>query len=490
MSRWGRAYCKSIDLSNLGRSSRPDLADLIGFGRANGVYSKKSPQLDWGFVFAQARKEEREPVSKTSQFSGFYRLSSAQRIARIVEWAELSTEEAAALDTAGLGSGQADHMIENAIGTHNLPLGIAVNFLIDGQDYLIPMAIEEPSVVAGASYAAKLVRAGGGFRTHSTPAEMIAQIQVLDIVDPWSARFELLAHRDELLTLANKSDPVIVGLGGGARDLQVYVIEDSPAGTMLDVHLIYDCLDAMGANTVNTAAEAIAPHIARITGARTHLRILSNLADRRLVRAHCVVPASALELNELAGETVVDRIVEAYAFAAATPYRAATHNKGIMNGIDAVVVATGNDWRAVEAGAHAYAARNGSYTSLSHWAKNKDGDLAGTLEMPMAVGLVGGATRVHPTAKLAVKILGVKTARELAQIIVAVGLAQNLAAIRALATEGIQRGHMQLHARQVAIAAGAKASQIDIVVRRMIEEKTIRPDRAAAILEELGSEPQ
>ncbi len=425
-------------------------------------------------------------MTKTSQISGFYRQPADQRLHWLVEWAGLDEQETGALNIAGLDIMQADHMIENAVGTHNLPLGIAVNFLINERDYLIPMAIEEPSVVAGASYAAKLVRAGGGFTTYSTAAEMIAQIQVLDVRDPWSARFALLAHKAELLTHANATDPVIVGLGGGARDLEVQVIEHSPAGPMLVVHLIYDCLDAMGANTVNTAAEALSGRVAEIAGGRANLRILSNLADRRLAAARCVVPVDALTTDEYPGALVVDRILEAQAFALATPSRAATHNKGIMNGVDAVVVATGNDWRAIEAGAHAYAARGGQYPSLSQWEKNAAGDLVGTLEMPMAVGLVGGATRVHPTAKAAVKILGVKSARELAEVIVAVGLAQNLAAIRALATEGIQRGHMQLHARQVAIAAGAVGDQIDAVAARMVADKTVRIDRAQAILKEMA----
>jgi len=377
-------------------------------------------------------------------------------------------------------------MIENVIGTHGLPLGVAANFLIGGKDYLIPMAIEEPSVVAGASYAAKLVRAGGGFVTHSTPAEMIAQIQVLDVVDPWSARYDLLSHRDQLLTQADEIDPVIVGLGGGARGLEVEVIESSTVGPMLEVRLIYDCRDAMGANALNTIAESLAPTIAEISGGRVNLCIISNLADRRLARAKCGVPTHTLEIEGFPGTVAADRIVEAYAFAVATPYRAATHNKGIMNGVDAVVVATGNDWRAIEAGAHAYAARTGRYTSLSRWEKNAQGDLVGTLEMPMAVGIVGGATRVHPTARVALKILNVETARELAEVIVAVGLAQNLAALRALASEGIQRGHMELHARQVAIAAGAVGDQVDRVVQRMLEESVVRIDRATAIMKELG----
>jgi hydroxymethylglutaryl-CoA reductase len=314
---------------------------------------------------------------------------------------------------------------------------------------------------------------------------MIGQIQVLDLADPWAARFELLAARERLFALADQVDPVIQRLGGGMRDLEVDVLADSPVGHMLEVRLIYDCLDVMGANALNTVAEALAPTIAEISGGRVNLRIISNLADRRLARAKCRIPAGSLDMDALSGTDVVDRIVEAYAFAQASPYRAATHNKGIMNGVDAVVVATGNDWRAIEAGAHAYAARSGRYSSLSRWEKSGEGDLLGTLEMPMAVGAVGGATRVHPSAKLAIKILGVETARELAEVTVAVGLAQNLAAIRALATEGIQRGHMRLHARQVAIAAGAAGDEISVVVARMVEEKAVRIDRAEAILEEM-----
>ena len=424
-------------------------------------------------------------MSKTSRIPGFYRLPVEQRRDLVAQWADLDRDERAALETKGLGPTQADRMIENVIGVYSLPLGVAVNFQINGTDYLIPMAIEEPSVVAGASYAAKLALAGGGFVAQSTPAEMIAQIQVLDVADPWSARFELLLHKEQLMALSDEIDPVIVRLGGGTRDLEVDVIQGSSVGPMLEVRLVYDCRDAMGANALNTIAESLAPRVAAITGGRVNLRILSNLADRRLARAKCVVPPEALGTDDFSGSMVVDRIVEAYAFASSTPYRAATHNKGIMNGVDAVAVATGNDWRAIEAGAHAYATRTGRYTSLSHWEKDAQGNLVGTLEMPMAVGLVGGATRVHPTARVSLKILRVKTARELAEVIAAVGLAQNLAALRALATEGIQRGHMALHARQVAVAAGARGDQVDFVVQRMTEEGTIRVDKASAILREL-----
>lgn len=423
---------------------------------------------------------------RSSRLPGFYEKPLAERAQIAAEWAGLSPAEQAAFSSeGGLTPAQADHMIENVVGLHALPLGLAVNFLVNGREVLVPMAIEEPSVVAGASYAARLVREGGGFAAHATEALMIAQIQVLELRDPPSARLALLENKQRLLDLANQTDPVIVSLHGGARDLEVRLIADSPVGPMLVAHLIYDTRDAMGANTVNTAAEALAPVVEQITGGRVNLRILSNLADRRLARARCAVPPSALAFGDFAGPTVRDRIVEAYALAAADPYRAATHNKGIMNGVDAVVMASGNDWRAIEAGAHAYAARSGRYTSLSTWGVDADGNLVGALEMPMAVGIVGGATRVHPTPRAALKLMGVQTARELAEIIVSVGLAQNLAALRALATEGIQRGHMRLHARQVAIAAGATGELVDIVAGRMAAEKAVRADRAQAILKEM-----
>ena len=427
-----------------------------------------------------------ELTTRSSRLSGFYDLSLEERVAQVARWAALSEDEAAVLrGAAGLDLTRADQMIENVVGLHSLPLGIAVNFVVNGRDVLVPMVIEEPSVVAGASFAAKLTRDGGGFRAITTAPEMIGQLQVLDVADPWAARFSLLAARDELLNLADESDPVIVGLGGGARDLQVRVLEQTPAGPMLVVHLIFDCRDAMGANAVNTACESLAPRIEQITGGRVLLRILSNLADRRLARARCTVPLESLATGDFSGEQVARGVVEAGAFAAADSYRAATHNKGIMNGVDAVVLATGNDWRAIEAGAHAYAARSGRYTSLSTWERDGEGNLTGTLEMPLAVGIVGGATRVHPTAQVALKIMGVQTARELAEIVAAVGLAQNLAAVRALATEGIQRGHMRLHARQVAIAAGAAGDEVTRVVERMVAEGRVRPDRAEAILADL-----
>ena len=426
-------------------------------------------------------------MSKSSRLPGFYKLSLEDRAAVVAELAGLTVSEKAILMGEGLSPAQADQMIENVVGIHALPLGIAVNFLINGQDYLIPMAIEEPSVVAGASLAARLARDGGGFTASSDEPVMIGQIQVLDVADPQAARSKLLAQKSRLLQLADQTDPLLVSLGGGARDLIVRIVEHSAVGPMVVVHLLFDCRDAMGANTVNTACEALAPEVENITGGRVVLRILSNLADRRLARAKCSIPPDVLAFQAFTGQTVSKRIVEAYALAANDPYRAATHNKGIMNGIDAVAIATGQDWRALEAGAHAYAARSGRYTSLSHWSVDADGNLAGTLELPLAVGIVGGVSRVHPTAKVALKILGVKTAQELAEVMAAVGLAQNLAALRALATEGIQRGHMQLHARQVAIAAGATGDLVEIVAGRLVAERRIRLDRAQELVQELES---
>jgi hydroxymethylglutaryl-CoA reductase len=426
-------------------------------------------------------------MSASSRISGFYNLTPAERKQIIANWAELTPEQVAALET-GLTLAQADKMVENVIGAYALPLGIATNFLINGQEILVPMVIEEPSVVAGASFAARLARAGGGFHAETTESLMIGQIQVLDLPDPRAAAARVQEQSQRLIDLANRTDPVIVSLHGGARAIETFVFSDSPVGPLLTVHVIYDCRDAMGANMVNTACEALAPLVEEITGGRVNLRILSNLADRRLALARCVIPASALDTadgsNHLPGALVAQRIVEAYALAAVDPYRAATHNKGIMNGIDAVVMATGNDWRAIEAGAHAYAARDGQYRALSEWSLTPTGDLIGSLELPLAVGTVGGATRVHPTARVALQIMGVTKARDLAEIIVSVGLAQNLAAIRALATEGIQKGHMALHARQVAIAAGAAGDEVDRVAAAMVQERVVRGDRAAQLLAE------
>lgn len=420
-------------------------------------------------------------MRKSSLISGFYRLSPKRRLAVVKDFADLTDDETALLQSTGsLPMDLADRMIENVIGTFPVPLGIATNFLINGRDYLIPMAIEEPSVVAAASYAAKMARDGGGFHTSSTPPIMIGQIQVVNVKDPHAAKMRVIQSKEGILEKANEQDPVLVSAGGGAKDLDAKVI-NTKQGSMLIVEMHVDCRDAMGANAVNTMAEAVAPMIERIAKGRVCLRIISNLATKRLVRASCLVPKASV-----GGEHVVDGIVNACAFAAADPYRAATHNKGIMNGIIAVILATCNDHRAIEAGAHAYAVRTGRYTSLSNWEKNENGDLVGSVELPMAVGLIGGAVKTHPIAKIAVKILGVKTANEFGEVLAAVGLAQNLGALRALAHEGIQRGHMSLHARNIAVMAGATGDLIDQVAGKMIEERKIRMDRAGELIERYG----
>jgi hydroxymethylglutaryl-CoA reductase len=427
----------------------------------------------------------------SSRIPGFYDLNLADRRAKLAQSAAISIDDLAPYaSNGGLDANAADHMVENAIGTHALPLGVALNFIVNGREVLVPMAIEEPSVIAGASFMAKLARASGGFQATSTDPLMIGQMQVINCTSLYEARLKLYENKAELLAEADSIDPVLKKFGGGARDLEVRIIENSPIGAFLVVHLIYDVRDAMGANAVNTACEKLAPHVESITGGHVHLRILSNLADRRLARSRCTISAKELAFDRYKGEEVRDGILAAYAFAAVDPYRAATHNKGIMNGVDAVVIATGNDWRAIEAGAHVYAARTGKYTSLSTWDSDKDGNLVGVLEMPMAVGIIGGATKVHPAAGAALKLMAVKTARELAEIIVSVGLAQNLAALRALSTEGIQRGHMTLHARQVAIAAGASGDMIEKVAAQLVAEKIVRIDRAEEILKERGSKGQ
>ena len=424
----------------------------------------------------------------SSRIPGFYNQSLEERLVDLSTASNLPTEQLMIFQNqGGLTPDAADHMVENAIGTHALPLGIGLNFQVNGRDVLVPMAIEEPSVVAGASFMAKLARAGGGFHASTTPPLMIGQMQVIQVPDLEEASSKLLENKAGLLAEADEIDPVLKRFGGGARDLEIRIIEDSPIGSFLVVHLIYDVRDAMGANAVNTACERLAPRVEAITGGKVHLKILSNLADKRLASSQCTIPLNELAFDHFSGEEVRDGIIAAYAFAAADPYRAATHNKGIMNGVDAVVIATGNDWRAIEAGAHAYAARSGKYTSLSTWGMDDAGNLTGFLEMPMAVGIIGGATKVHPAAQTSLKLLGVKTASELAEIIVSVGLAQNLAALRALATEGIQRGHMSLHARQVAIAAGATGGQIEIVAAQLVAEKTVRIDKAEEILKKLNS---
>lgn len=421
-----------------------------------------------------------------SRLPNFRALTPAQRLAAIADAAGLTPEERQQLAEPGaLGLERADGMIENVIGAFELPLGVAGNFQVNGRDVLVPMAVEEPSVVAAASFMAKLARENGGFETSSTRPLMRAQVQVLGLTDPHGARVALLRERERIVKLANSRDQVLIGLGGGCQDIEAHVFADTPRGPMLVLHLIVDVRDAMGANTVNTMAEAVAPLVEEITGGTVRLRILSNLADLRLSRARVRLAPQTLDTKDRSGAEIIEGVLDAYVFAATDPYRAATHNKGIMNGIDPVIVATGNDWRAVEAGAHAYACRDGRYTSLTHWEKDASGALVGTLEMPMPVGLVGGATKTHPLARLALKIMAVRSAQELGEIAVAVGLAQNLGALRALATEGIQRGHMALHARNIALTVGAVGAEIDQLAKRMAEEKDVRADRALALLEEL-----
>jgi hydroxymethylglutaryl-CoA reductase len=419
-------------------------------------------------------------MDKTSNLSGFYKLDLEERIKIVETFCGLSEDDIKTLqDPEALNMIKTDHMVENVIGRIQIPLGVATNFLINNKEYLVPMATEEPSVIAAASNAARLTRKKGGIFTSNSGPVMIAQIQIVNVPNPFATKSILFENKNEILEIANAQDPILIKFGGGAKDIEVRVI-DSKKGPMVVMHLVVDTRDAMGANAVNTMAEALAPAIEKMTGGKVYLRILSNLADKRIVRARTVI-----DKELLGGEEVVDGIVLAGAFAEADPYRAVTHNKGIMNGVTAVVLATGNDTRAVEAGAHAYASKSGSYTALTHWEKNQDGDLEGSIEIPMAVGLIGGATATHPIAKLAVKMLGVKTALELAEIIAAVGLAQNLAACKVLATEGVQRGHMSLHAKNIAINAGATGELIDKVADIMVKERKVRVDRAIEILKEI-----
>ncbi|MBU4246201.1 MAG: hydroxymethylglutaryl-CoA reductase, degradative [Nanoarchaeota archaeon] len=451
---------------------------------------------------------------KTSKLSGFYKLTLDERAKIVADFAGLTPEETNALKTGGLPLDTANRMIENVIGKMEMPLGIAANFRINGKDYLIPMALEEPSVVAAASNMAKLARTKGGFSASSTEPIMIGQIQLINVKDPKAARAAILAKKSEIIAKANEVDPILVKFGGGARDIEVRII-DTEKGLMLIVHLLVDCRDAMGANAVNTMSESVKQTLEEISGGKALIRIISNLAIYRLARATAV-----FDKTEIGGEDVVDKIILAWAFADADPFRGATHNKGIMNGIDSVAIATGNDFRAIEAGAHAYAAYSGKYTiaelfpvktkcrgendyaedsgkygkyktlpgkykTLTKWSKNSDGDLIGEIELPIAAGIIGGATGTNPIAKTNLKILGVKTARELSEVMASVGLAQNLGALKALTTEGIQRGHMELHARNIAIMAGAEGVEIDKVVDVLVAEKKVRVDRAKEVLDSL-----
>lgn len=415
---------------------------------------------------------------RDSNYSGFFKLPMEKRLEEVAEFASLTEEEKEILTSAdSLDRDKADHMIENVIGKFALPMGVALNFTINGRDVIVPMVCEEPSVVAACSNAAKMARPSGGFKASSSGNVMIAQIQVIGVTTPEASKSMILEKKEEIIRICNEKDPVLVKMGGGVKDVEVRIIE-TLEGTMVIVHLLIDTGDAMGANAVNTMAEAVAPYIEEITGGSVELRILSNLADHRLVRARAV-----WKKEDIGGQEVVDKILNAYAFAEADSYRAATHNKGIMNGIVPVVIATGNDTRAIESGAHSYAARKGRYTSLTTWEKDENGDLVGSIEMPMAVGLVGGATKIHPAAKTAVKILGIDTAAELGQIIACAGLANNLAAMKALATEGIQRGHMSLHARNLANTVGAKGEVLEIIVKQMVREKKVRIEYAQELFE-------
>lgn len=419
---------------------------------------------------------------RSSRIGGFHKLAVDQRVKALAKFAGLTLEEQAhLLNTGNLPSDMADHLIENVVGTMNIPLGIATNMRIDGLDWLVPMASEESSVVAAVCNAARQCYDNGGFVTSMSGTLMIAQIQLIGVRDPEHARIRILERKAEIEKLCNECDPILVNLDGGFRDLEVRVL-NTQSGPMVITHLIVDTRDAMGANAVNTMAEAIAPRIAEWTGGQTNLRILSNLADRRLARARCI-----WRTQDIGGASVRDGMISAYHFADADPYRAATHNKGIMNGISAVVLATGNDTRAVEAGAHAYAARKGHYASLTRWEITAEGDLAGSLELPMAVGLVGGATKLHPTARIALKVLGVESAEQLARVIAAVGLAQNFSALKALATTGIQKGHMALHAQNIAMMAGAIGDEIEHIARVLVQAGKVRIDLAEKALQDLRS---
>ena len=414
-----------------------------------------------------------------SRISGFHTLDTDTRLQKLAELMAVDTDAAETFRAASAPLADVTcHMVENAIGSINVPLGIATNMIVDGEDVLVPMATEESSVIAAVCNGARRCRSTGGVKTGTTGPVMIAQVQVLETQDPFKARTELLQRKDEIEAICNNTDPMLVKLGGGFQGIEVRVLDT--AEPMVILHLLIDTRDAMGANAVNSMAETIAPHVEQWTGGRVNLRILSNLADRRLVRAEASWPA-----DEIGGEAVRDAIIKAGEFACADPYRAATHNKGIMNGVSAVVLATGNDTRAVEAGAHAFAARSGKYTALSRWETGGDGSLAGSLEMPLAVGIIGGATKVHPTAQFCLQVLGMPNAERLARVAAAIGLVQNFSALRALATEGIQRGHMSLHAKNVSIAAGARPDELGAVTSALIKAGTIRQDEAEKILKGL-----
>lgn len=425
-----------------------------------------------------------------SRFPAFYKLPVADRLRMIHERGWLSAADYHALVSGEhtLKVSKADKMIENVVGVMGLPVGLGLNFLVNGRDYIVPLVVEEPSIVAALSSAAKLVRGADGFEVTSTEPILIGQVQVVDVPNPPQAKAVLLQRKEEILNLANSLHPQMVARGGGAKDLEVHLHARAEGGDMLVVHLLVDTRDAMGANLVNTMCEGVAALVEAMSGGRVFLRILSNLADRALVRARCVLAVEVLAGKGYTGEEVRDGVILANEFASLDPYRAATHNKGIMNGVDAVALATGNDWRSIEAAAHAYAARAGRYSALTRWYKGNEGELVGELDMPMKVGIVGGSLQSNATVALNLRLLGVKTARELAEVMGAVGLAQNFSALRALVTDGIQQGHMTLHARSVAISAGAGSDIFDTVVERLVESGEIKIHKAREVIEQVRRE--
>ena len=429
---------------------------------------------------------------ENSRIGGLYKLSVSERRDLLAEMAELSPEQVKAwADSGELDEESADRMIENVVGTYSLPIGVATNFVIDGSHYAIPFVVEEPSVVAAASNMAKRCLSNGGFSSNNDEPVMIGQIQVVDCEDPSEARDSVISAKEELVSSCNEVDPILVKFGGGCRDVTARVIETG-SGPMVIVHILVDCRDAMGANAVNTMAETIAPTIESITGGTVILRIISNLAVHRLARVSAVFTPEEMSDkgdDSQQGDEVIDGVVQAYHFAEADPFRATTHNKGIMNAISAVAIACGQDWRAIESGAHSFASHERTYGSLTQWSKDEGGNLVGSIELPMAVGLVGGAVRVHPAAQANVALLGVESADELAKVMAAAGLAQNLGALRALATVGIQAGPMKLHVRNMAVTAGAEGDEVDVVASRL-RERGGRITQAAVIdaLEELRSE--
>jgi hydroxymethylglutaryl-CoA reductase len=427
----------------------------------------------------------------TSRLSGFHKLPMEERLAQLARMFRLTPEDLQQLSgTQSLQPVLANQMIENTVGTFSLPLGLGLNMQVNGRDYLVPMAVEEPSVVAAVSFAAKIVREAGGFTAEADESMMIGQVQVTRYGDPTVATERILAHKEQILALANSFHPSMLARGGGARDVEVRVLPapEGPRGEpLLVVHVLIDTQEAMGANLINTVAEGIAPLIEQITGGKVYLRILSNLADRRLARAMCRIPLAQLADFNMPGEEIAEGIAQASRFAEADPYRAATHNKGVMNGIDSVAIATGQDWRAIEAGAHAFACRGGQYRPLSTW-HLEEGHLVGRIELPMALGTVGGPIKVHPGVQMSLRLMRTNSVRELAMVFAAVGLAQNFAALRALGSVGIQKGHMALHARSVAVTAGARGHWVEKIANLLVKAGHVKVEKARELLASLPPE--